>query len=357
VLVTAVPGHAGEIMPVGFTAPVVLIACFAPPRPPGATGAPLLWLAAAVLALTHYTHVVLLGLTAGTAIAAQIVLGLGWRAAAARAAAAAVGVLAAAAVLTAANAAVLGRPAMSPLGPVFLFARLNADGLTTRWLDRHCGDDAPPALCAERKALARDSQALLWGDGGSPIGRHVWRARSDAERWAWVDMLARVDRAVIADRPLAFAASAARGAARQLIAFRALDDECPEGCGRNRAGGIAYVLARDRPAALPALLGSAQVRGTMPRAAVRAVSTPVAAVALALLPWAVWRAWRRRDAAALAFAAATAAALIANAAMAGALSDVHDRYQSRLAWIAPMLLLFLWLRWRGAACPLPPQRP
>ena len=37
-------------------------------------------------------------------------------------------------------------------------------------------------------------------------------------------------------------------------------------------------------------------------------------------------------------------ALIANAAMVGALSDVHDRYQSRIVWLVPLAMLFLALR-------------
>ncbi|TVV73283.1 hypothetical protein [Sphingomonas solaris] len=351
---TSLAWHAGQIMPDAFTGPLVLLVCLAATRPAGGDGTGLLWLGALLLALTHYTHVVLLGAAAGAAIVAQAALGLGWRAAFGRLAVAAGAAGAAIALLTAANAVVLGRSAMSPVGPVFLFARLNADGLAGPWLARHCGTDAPPALCAERARLPRDSQALLWGDGASPIGRHIWQAASDAERWRWVEMLAAADCGIVTERPLAFAASALRGTVRQFLAFRAIDDECPEGCGRNRSGGIAYILGRDRPTALPALLGSAQVRGTTPKAAVRAITTPVTAMALALLPLALVLAWRRRDGIALAFAAGIGTALIVNAALAGALSDVHDRYQSRVAWLAPLLILFLALRWRRArpaACP------
>lgn len=361
-LVTALPWHAGQIMPDAYTGPVVLLATLAASKAPTAPGASLLWLGALLLALTHYTHVVLIGAAAAAAIVAQVLLGLSWRAAAARGAAAAATVCSAVALLTAANAAVLGRPAMSPMGPVFLFARLNADGLAGGWFARACGNAAPPALCTIRRDLPKNSQALLWGDGASPIGRHVWQARSEAERWAWVDMLALADHAIILDRPGAFAISALRGAWRQFLAFRTLDDECPEGCGRNRRGGIAYVLARDRPTALPALLASAQVRDTLPKALIRAITFPATAASILLLPFMAWRAWRRRDATALACVAALLIALIVNAALAGALSDVHDRYQSRLAWVSPWLLALLWIRWRRSAppdpaCPPAPQRP
>ncbi len=353
ILVTALPWHAAQIMPDAYTGPVVLLAALAASRAPTAPQAPLLWLATLLLAMTHYTHVVLAGAAAGAAIVAQIALGLAWRAAAARTAAAAAVVCSAVALLTAANAAVLGRPAMSPMGPVFLFARLNADGLAGRWLDHVCGEAAPPALCGIRADLPKNSQALLWGDGASFVGRHIWQAGSDAERWLWVDRLARADRAIIADQPVAFARSALHGTWRQLIAFHVLDDECPEGCGRNRLGGIAYVLARDRPTALPALMASAQVRDTLPKAAVRAIALPVTAAAIILLPFGLWRAWRRCDALAISISLALLTTLIVNAALAGALSDVHDRYQSRLAWVAPWLLMLLWIRWRRSPCPSP----
>ncbi|WP_156679254.1 hypothetical protein [Sphingomonas profundi] len=357
VLLTALPWHAGQFMPDALTGPLVLLACLAATRAPGAPGVPLLWLAILVLATVHYTHIVLLAAVALSAVAAQIPLGLAWRAALARAAAAIVACLAAAALLVAGNALVLSRPALSPVGAFFLFARLHEDGLIDRWLDRHCGTDAPAPLCADRARMPHDSQALLWGGANSPVATRIWQQRDDGLRWRWIDMMAAANRGAVAEQPIAFLLSSARGAARQFVTFRAIDDECPAGCGRNLSGGIGLILARDRPAALPALLASAQYRDTTPKRLVRAITTPVAALALLLLPLAAMRAWRRPDASALAFCGGIAAALVANAALAGALSDVHDRYQSRIVWLAPWLILLLLLRWRRPAterAPCPP---
>jgi hypothetical protein len=358
VLLTSLPWHAGQFMPDAFTGPLVLIACLAATQPPSARGAALLWLVALVLALTHYTHVVLLAAVASTAILVQIPFGLDWRGAVRRLMVALFVSATAAGLLAAANGAVLGRPTMSPAGPVFLFARLHEDGLIDRWLDRHCGDDAPAPICVERNTIARDSQTLLWRDPNGPVSRHIWHAGSDAERWRWVEMMATANRGAILEQPTAFLASAMRGTARQLVTFRALDDECPENCGRDRSGGVGYVLVRDRPGALAALDGSMQLRGTTPKSLVRAVTTPVAGLALLLLPVAIVLAWRRRDRTALAFTLPVLVGLVVNAALAGALSDVHDRYQSRIVWLAPFLLVLLALRWRGRrprmSCPLPP---
>ena len=54
----------------------------------------------------------------------------------------------------------------------------------------------------------------------------------------------------------------------------------------------------------------------------------------------------RRQAAVGGLYAAVIAALCANAFVAGALSGVYDRYQSRFIWLAPFaLMLMLMARW------------
>ena len=78
---------------------------------------------------------------------------------------------------------------------------------------------------------------------------------------------------------------------------------------------------------------------------IRAVTTPIAGFALITLPFLGIAAWRRRDQAAAGLVAAVGAALIVNALLAGALSDVHDRYQSRMVWLAPFVLGLLAARW------------
>jgi hypothetical protein len=63
-----------------------------------------------------------------------------------------------------------------------------------------------------------------------------------------------------------------------------------------------------------------------------------------LLPFAIVAA-RRRDNPALSLLLAIFAALIANAALAGVLSDVHDRYQSRIVWLVPFAEILLAISW------------
>jgi len=53
----------------------------------------------------------------------------------------------------------------------------------------------------------------------------------------------------------------------------------------------------------------------------------------------------RQDGRALSLLMAVVAGLIANAALAGVLSDVHDRYQSRVVWLVPLVELIIAVSW------------
>lgn len=349
-LLTALPWHAGQFMPDALTGILILLVWLAVSREPGRSGTLLLWAAIVVLALTHHTHLPLLLAAAAAALLAQRAAGLAWRAGLRRLLAAFAAAAIVAGIWIAANGAVLGRWSVSPAAPVFVFARLNEDGLIGPWLDRHCGRDAPPRLCAIRATLPRDSQQLLWTGAATPITDLIWHPARPEERWAWVAMMDQANKGAIAEQPGRFLLTSLRGFARQFVAFAPLDDECPIAC-RDPSGGITYTLGRYRPETVPALLASHQSQGTTPKMLVRAIVLPIEILALILLPVALALAWRRRDGQALSLVAAIGAALVVNAGIAGALSDVHDRYQSRLVWLAPFALLMIARRWRSLTLP------
>ncbi|WP_293940985.1 hypothetical protein [Sphingomonas sp.] len=346
ILLSSLGWHAGQFMPDAFTGATVLLGWLAARRDPGAAGAPSLWLAAIAAASMHYTHIPVLLAAAFAALLAEKLLGLGWTAFGRRALAALAAAAAALLLQVGLNAAVLHRPAPAPMGSLFLYARLSEDGLIAPWLADHCGRDGPRRLCALAPSLPRGSQQLLWGGAASPITDLVWHPRVEADRWPLIAEMGQANRGAIRDRPLAFLASSARGTLRQLVHFAALDDECPVGC-HDRRGGIAFTLTRYRPEALPALDASRQVTDTTPKRLLRAVTTPIAILALLALPFLMAAAWRRRDRDSLGLLAAIIAGLVTNAALAGALSDVHDRYQSRVVWLAPFAALLLLARWRS----------
>ncbi len=103
-----------------------------------------------------------------------------------------------------------------------------------------------------------------------------------------------------------------------------------------------------RPELLEPYLHSRQLNGTVGKAVLRTVTTPISAIALLLIPIFAYLAWRRRDAMACSLVAGVSAALVTNAFLTGALSDVHDRYQSRVVWLAPLTLAVLFMRWHSS---------
>lgn len=341
---TSLGWHAAQFMPDAFTGATILLGWLCARRDPGADGAPLLWLAAIAAASMHYTHVVLLGVAIVVALLAERLLGLEWRSVARRGGAALVALAVVVLGQVGLNAVILQRPAMAPLGPLFVFARLNEDGLIQPWLERQCATGGSAELCAIAPRLPRDSQQTLWGGAATPVSDVIWHADPPASRWPLIDQMNAANRGAMLAQPGTFLANSLRGASHQFVQFAPLDDECPKAC-HDRVGGIGFALTKFRPDALPALDASRQVTDRNPKAVLRAVMIPVAAIGLFLLPLLAGIAWRRRDRDALGLVAAVSAALIVNAALAGALSDVHDRYQSRLVWLAPMLALLLAARW------------
>ena len=339
---TSVAFHAAQFMPDAFTGAAVLVTWLAARRDPTEHGTPLLWAAVSGLALMHYTHLPLILMSAVAALAAQKLLGLSWRRAGWRAAAAAASVGMAAVIQVILNQAILQQPKVAPFGPLFLYARLNEDGLMKPWLARHCGRDAPATLCTIAPQLPDDSQKLLWGEG-NPVERYVWS--NERTRWQIIADMRSANRGAILEDPVRFAWSSLAGGADQFVHFAPLDDECPAHC-HDRRWGIAHTLKDFMPSALPSLDLSRQVTDTMPKTLIRGVLVPAAALGLLLLPLAGAAAWRRRDSEALSLLAAISIALVLNAALAGALSDVHDRYQSRIVWLVPFALIALAARWK-----------
>lgn len=343
-IVTSVAWHAGQYMPDAFTGITVLLGWLAASRDPSDDGAPALWVAASVMALMHYTHIPLLLVVALATIFFSPTTTGRLRSAGRRIAAVVVSVGVSAAIVVGANGVVLGRWSMTPMAPAFLFARLTEDGLTKPWLRDNCGKTAPKDLCAISHEIPDDSQILLW-NGASPYAARIWYPPSDGERWRWVGMLSVANMGAIGAQPLNFVANAVRGGARQFVSFQAIDDECPHSCW-SLASGPAHALTIYRPDTVKAYRASRQVNGKIPRYTIRAITTPIAALSLMLVPLLFWLAVRRGDRLIQSLLAAVAVALIVNADLAGALSDVHDRYQSRLVWVVPFVVVLTILRWR-----------
>jgi len=325
-LLSSLPWHAAQLIPDAFTGALVLTVWFAASRDSGAPRTPLIWLGAAFLGLMHYTHIGLMAVATAVAILFAAVRGvrrgeLGRRLA--------FGLIAIASVVAAhvsANGLLFHRWTISPTGSWFLFARVNEDGLVPLWLDQHCERDAPKDLCDIRRQLPHDSQVLLWS-GTSPLHKHVHEKIGQPEFWHWMDMLGTAATGSIKEHPLMFAAAATRGAAKQFVHFNALDDLCPETCATP-------TLLWYRPDVTRELNNSRQLRNTMPKPFIRAVTNSAETVSLLLMIALFALAVRRRDNLAQSFLATIATCLIANAYLGAGLSALNDRYQSRVVWLA-----------------------
>ena len=343
-LASTLAWHATQLMPDAFTGALVLLVWLTASRNLGDRGTPLLWLATAVLTLVHYTHVGLVAVGTAATLLVCAFLGTSLREVVRRALAAVLVIASVLSVHTLVHGVYFNRWQPSPLGGYFLFARLYEDGLVPRWMDRHCGRDAPKPLCEIRPLIPRDSQDLLWGKAPSPIHDRINKRKGEPESWQWVDMVSEAAVGSLKEEPLPFAANAVRATADQFVHYRALDDECPENC-RN------LKLFEWRPVLTQPVHASRQLTDELPREKIRLATTLVSTIGLLLLLPLLLVAIRRRDTVAISLLATVALCLVANAAMAGALSDVHDRYQSRLVWLAPFAALLLIMRWRQERLP------
>jgi hypothetical protein len=82
-----------------------------------------------------------------------------------------------------------------------------------------------------------------------------------------------------------------------------------------------------------------QQRGKLDFRLINDMHVPVALAGMALLPVTMLLAWRRREFSDLGLLAATVAlAILVNAFVCGPLSNPHDRYGSRMVWIAPFVV-------------------
>jgi len=220
------------------------------------------------------------------------------------------------------NLAGRGVLALSPYGQVFLLARLQQDGPAADVLARDC-PRADWSLCDYRDALPQNSDIFLWDPAGVLI-------RAGGAKRVAPEAAAIVAEAIRTE-PLAVLRAMAANAAAQLGKFDSRDGLEPWPLTVTR------VITGDfPPQTLAAYAAARQTRGEtlLPpwlAALHRAAALAGIVAALVCLPLCVTR---RQPQAAL--CAATLAALLANAAITGALSGPHDRYQSRIIWLATL---------------------
>ena len=108
-----------------------------------------------------------------------------------------------------------------------------------------------------------------------------------------------------------------------------------------------FSIKNHTPAAFPAAKASRQLSADIDFTAINRLQVPVAYLAMALLPIIALLALRRKGFAEIGeLAAATALALLTNAAVFGTLTTAHNRYGARMVWLAVFVVILAALAWR-----------
>lgn len=275
-------------------------------------------------AATHSaTMAVLLGLClAGWAVRPF----LGKRVAIAGLAFGTVSIVAGALMLLSANFALSGRLAWTPGGYAIAFARMLQDGIVTRYLQDHCGKEHLK-LCPYRNDLPETADDFLWSR--ETVFNKLGRFAGMSDEMGYIAVHA------LAEYPLWQAGAALRAAGEQML--KVATGENTDHPSMMHTYGIFRDYLRRQ---LKLVDAARQQKSHLTFGPINLVHVPVAlfstTVAFILLIRAIFR--RRSDDVTL-LIATVCLALLCNAVICGVISGPHDRYGSRLVWIATFALL------------------
>jgi hypothetical protein len=307
------------------------------------------WGLALLIAFAAATHSATLALVGGLATCA---IALAWwdggRMPFARAGQAAAAAFLGVAMTLGANAAVSGQFSFTPGGYAILFGRMLQDGIVSRYLHDHCPERVLK-LCPYRAELPLDADTFLWGGGVfNRLGRFTGLG----------DEMRTVVLGSLADYPVLQAKSAFVATMSQL-------GKVATGEGMIESMPHTYgIMERYTPAVVPDMRAARQQHGELGFEAINRLHVPIGLLSAVLLPVLIVARRKRTELAPVRLLAAVILlALLGNAVICGALANPHNRYGSRLIWLAPLTLLLVPVRlwsaqarlagsWRVAAVPM-----
>ena len=242
------------------------------------------------------------------------------------------------------NWVITGSFAFTPGGSSFIFGRLAEDGIVSKYLEEHCPDPAL-RLCAFKAQMADiDADDWLW-DPESPFWKlDGWQGLGGEEE--------KIILATLKDYPLVHLVDAANDIFDQLTSFQteiSMDDNGPT------IGAFHDWM----PQLVPQLMNARQQTGHINVAALNLLHVPVAALAMVtLLAVMIWHRRLNIPPQFVALGVTVLLALCINAAICAVFAHSVDRYQSRLAPLALLVVVMIgieyWRRTRlGAAPDLP----
>jgi hypothetical protein len=236
------------------------------------------------------------------------------------------------------NYVVAGKVAWTPGGIALMFGRMLNEGIAQRYLTEHCPDPRFK-LCDHISELPDDADRFFWGEGVfDRLGR--FKALNVEMATIVVESLAAY--------PWLQIKGAAVATARQLVMVNT-------GYGVNTEVWHTYgMIGVYAPQMEPAMNAAHQQNHDLNFTAMNRVHEPVACLAMLLLVGMITlrneRIFHLRR-----LACMVALALMANAFVCGALSNPHDRYGARMAWLAVLVVLLA--PWRVNSKSVPKVTP
>jgi hypothetical protein len=227
-------------------------------------------------------------------------------------------------LVLAGNFALTKQVFISRAGAPFVFARMLQDGIVMRLLDDTCPKSGY-RLCAYREELPPTADGYLWTPQ-SPffaLGHFKGTAAESA----------RIVRDAILRYPVLQFRDAVNDAAVQFVRFGTGDGIEPQ------EWVLAPVFTHLIPQQMPAYLAARQQEDAIGFRVIKPLEAAVGFLALAGLLVMLARAIRARRFSDVSLPVFVLAALIGNAIVCGVLSGPHDRYQSRLIWLAPFAVM------------------
>lgn len=234
-----------------------------------------------------------------------------------------------AAMLLAANMMIAGKFAWTPGGYGIAFSRILQDGIVARYLNDHCATEKLK-LCPYRNDLPDTGDKFLWGQSVfNQLGR--FDGLHDEMRHI-------VLRSLIA-YPGQHLSTATAATLKQLTMMAT-----GEGV-HNDLMHTHRIIERYLPQQAIFMQTSRQHRGALSFTEINRIHEPAALASLLLIAAIVTYALWRREIDDIALLSATALlAILGNAFVCAVLSGPHDRYGSRLAWVATFAALVALLR-------------
>jgi len=223
-----------------------------------------------------------------------------------------------------------GEVFVSRAGPAFLLGRLVQDGIVKRLLDDTC-----PAsgyrLCEFKDNLPPSADDYLWGNTSPFLSLGGFEGSAAEASRIIAESLRRY--------PWAHVASAVDNTVQQFTRFATGDGIEPQ------HSVLLPILSKVTPQHLVAYGAARQQNGLTTFGWLNVVHLPAGFLSLAALSLMLAAAlWMRRRDDMLYLPAFILAALLGNAFICGVLSNPHDRYQSRLMWVASLGAILLAIR-------------